>query len=216
MCNLYSQTTTREAVTRLFKVGGNRAAAFEPQPAIFPGQEAPVVRIAEDGEREISILSWGFVLPQHGRAAKRVTNARDEKLLTSPFWKGSFHTRRCLVPATSFAEPTGRRPAVWHWFALVGAEARPLFAFAGLWRSWSGPLKPGGEPVKMDVYAILTTQPNDIVKPIHPARMPVLLGGEDAFDTWLEGPAVEAHALVRPFPASAMRIVHEGENRDEG
>lgn len=216
MCNLYSQTLPRDAVTRLFRVGGNRAAAFAPSPAIFPGNEAPVVRRAPDGEREIALLSWGFVLPQPGRAAKRVTNARDEKVQTSSFWKGSFEARRCLVPVTSFAEPTGRRPAVWHWFALKGAEPRPLFAFAGLWRAWKGPLKPGGEPVAMDVYAFLTTAPNEVVRPIHPARMPVMLSGEQAFDTWLEGSPEEAFALARPFPASAMQIVHEGDKADPG
>jgi len=215
MCNLYSQTMPREAVIRLFRVGGNRAAAFDPQPAIFPSQEAPVVRQASDGGREISLLSWGFVLPQQGRAAKRVTNARDEKVMTSSFWKGSFAERRCLVPATSFAEPKGSRPAVWHWFALKGAAPRPLFAFAGLWGSWKGPLKAGGDPVAMDVYAILTTTPNDTVKPIHPARMPVMLSGEGEFDTWLSGAPEEAYALARPFPAAAMHIVHKGENKDE-
>ena len=96
----------------------NRAAAFEPLPAIFPGHMAPVVRRAADGERELSLLSWGFVLPQKGRVARRVTNARDDKVRTSGFWRGSFEERRCLVPVTSFAEPQGKRPAVWHWFAL--------------------------------------------------------------------------------------------------
>ena len=216
MCNLYSQTMPREAVIRLFRVGGNRAAAFAPQPAIFPGHGAPVVRRAGDGEREISLLSWGFVLPRPGRAAKRVTNARDEKARTASFWKGSFEARRCLVPATSFAEPTGRRPAIWHWFALKGEERRPLFAFAGLWRAWKGPLREGAEPVEIDVYAILTTAPNDVVRPIHAARMPVMLSGEEAFDAWLDGSPEEAFALARPFPASAMRIVLEGDKMDAG
>lgn len=216
MCNLYSQTMPRDSVIRLFRVGGNRAAAFEPLAAVFPGRAAPVVRRASDGEREISLLSWGFVLPQPGRAAKRVTNARDEKVMTSSFWRGSFAERRCLVPATAFAEPKGGRPAVWHWFALKGDEPRPLFAFAGLWRAWNGPLKPGGDPVKMDVYAILTTTPNATVRPIHPARMPVMLSGEDQFDAWLNGAPEEAYALARPFPANAMHIVRKGENRDTG
>ena len=43
---------------------------------------------------------------------------------------------RCLVPATSFCEYAPGKPAVPHWFAL--REDRPLFAFAGLWRPWSG------------------------------------------------------------------------------
>jgi putative SOS response-associated peptidase YedK len=43
------------------------------------------------------------------------------------------------VPATSFCEWTDSRPKVTHWFALN--ESRPLFAFAGLWRLWTGERK---------------------------------------------------------------------------
>lgn len=214
MCNLYSQIKRREQVARLFRVSDNRAAGFDPKPAIFPGNDAPVVRLADDGEREISVLSWGFVLPQQGKVAKRVTNARDEKVRTSNFWRGSFDERRCLVPVTSFAEPKGKNPAVWHWFGLNGDEARPLFAFAGIWRTWKGPLKPDAEPVEMDVYSFLTTTPNDVVKPIHPNRMPVLLSGQEQFDTWLDGSPEEAYQLARPFPANEMQIVHKGEKKD--
>jgi len=52
-------------------------ATLEPLAAIFPGHMAPVVRRASDGERELSMLSWGFVLPQNGKAPRRVTNVRD-------------------------------------------------------------------------------------------------------------------------------------------
>jgi putative SOS response-associated peptidase YedK len=111
-------TKPREAVLRLFRVGHNRAAMFEPKNAIFPSQRAPVVRRAEDGERELVELSWGFVLLREGYAPKRVTNARDDKLLTR-FWRTSFEGRRCLVPATAFCEPhDNHKPTTWHWFAL--------------------------------------------------------------------------------------------------
>lgn len=104
MCNLYSMTKPREAVLRFFRVGDNRAAAFEPNDAIFPGREASVVRVTEDGERELVGLTWGFVLLREGYAPKRVTNTRDDKL-DSRFWKSSFVRRRCLIP--------GRRPGAW-------------------------------------------------------------------------------------------------------
>ena len=152
------------------------------------------------------------MLPQKGRATKRVTNARDEKVRTSSFWRGLFEERRCLVPVTSFAEPMGRQPAVWHWFGLKGDE--PLFAFAGIWRSWNGPLKPGAEPVELETYSFLTTTPNDVVKPIHPNRMPVMLSGEDQFNTWLQGTGDEAHQLARPFSNSAMHTVNKGDKKD--
>jgi putative SOS response-associated peptidase YedK len=66
MCNLYSMTRNREAILRLFRVTHNRAESYVPQSAIFPGYRAPVVRKAADGERELAVLNWGFVLLQKG------------------------------------------------------------------------------------------------------------------------------------------------------
>jgi putative SOS response-associated peptidase YedK len=102
MCNLYSMTRSREAMLRLFRVGDNRAASIEPKAAIFPGYVAPIIRRARDGERELVHLNWGFVLLQRGLAPRRVTNVRDDKILTSKFWRPSFEQRRCLVPASSY------------------------------------------------------------------------------------------------------------------
>ena len=133
MCNLYSLTRNVDAIRDLFRVPHNRAASFDPLPAIFPGHSAPVIRTASDGERELSMMSWGFVLPMPGKAPRRVTNIRDDKA-RSGFWRDSFEQRRCLVPASSFCEPDGGKPSRWHWFALKGDDERPLFAFAGVWR----------------------------------------------------------------------------------
>lgn len=118
MCNLYSQTRNIEAIRRLFRIAHNRAPEINPQPAIFPGWTAPVIRKAEDGERELLPISWGFVLLQPGKAPRRVTNVRDDKILASRFWRPSFEQRRCLVPASSYCEPDTGKPAKWHWFAV--------------------------------------------------------------------------------------------------
>jgi putative SOS response-associated peptidase YedK len=214
MCNLYSVTTSREAMLRLFRIGHNRAAAIAPKPAIFPGHSAPVVRLAGDGELELAALSWGFVLPQPGRAPRRVTNVRDDKARASPFWRESFERRRCLVPVTAFAEPNDGRAAgeraTWHWFALKGDEPRPLFAFAGIWRRYKGAVKKDGPVIELDVYAFMTTTPNPLVATINHERMPVILADDAARDTWLRGEPDEAFALVRAHPAERMRIVQAG------
>jgi putative SOS response-associated peptidase YedK len=209
MCNLYSMTAAREAVLRLFRIGDNRAESFEGRTAYFPGHDAPIVRQAADGARELVTLSWGFVLPQPGRAPRRVTNCRDDKL-DSGFWAPSYRTRRCLVPATSFAEPRDVTPATWHWFAASGAEPRPLFAFAGLWRRHVGPIRKDGPSVELDVFAFLTTLPNERVAAINHERMPVLLFGTDAWDTWLDGSAEDARQLVATPPTDAVREVQAG------
>jgi len=215
MCNLYSCTRNHEAIRRLFGVSHNRAAAFDPLPAIFPGYQAPVVRQAADGERELVMLNWGFVLLQKERAPRRVTNVRDDKILASPFWKASFEQRRCLVPASSYCEPKGEKPATWHWFALDGAEQRPLFAFPGVWTRYRGPLKKNGDTVEQEVFAFMTTEPNALTVSINHERMPVLITDPADFDTWLSAPPPEAFKLARSYAAEQMRIVQSGAERED-
>jgi putative SOS response-associated peptidase YedK len=210
VCNLYSMTRAREAVLRLFRVSDNRAMAFAPKDAIFPGHIAPVIRATADGARELVTMSWGFVLQQAGRAPRRVTNFRDDKTRVSPFWRDSFRARRCLVPVTSFAEPKEVKPATWHWFTLAGEEPRPLFAFGGIWRRWNGPEKKDGPNVEIEVYSFMTTQPNSLVSTINHERMPVVLSGEEDWETWLRGTPNEAFALARSYPSELMRMVQSG------
>ena len=215
MCNLYSQTRSRNEVIRMFGVADNRAAAFDPQPAIFPRGQAPVIRPAEDGERELVVMTWGFPLLRAGYAPKPVTNVCDDKVLKSSFWRPSFEARRCLVPASSYCEPNGESPATWFWFALKGEGERPLFAFPGIWRRYCGPLKKDGEPVEVDVYAFMTTEPNALTRSINHERMPVLLAGEEACETWLKGTPEEAYALARSFDPEHMRIVQSGTDKKD-
>jgi putative SOS response-associated peptidase YedK len=158
MCTLYANTKSRELIRALFRISPNRAAAFEPRNAILPSATAPVIRLADDGERELTNMSWGFVRREPSRAPRRVVNTRDDQVRSNPFWRTSFEARRCLVPATSYAEPQGVKPATWHWFAITDSQDdRPLFAFPGVWRRYEGPLKKDGPAVAIDVYSILTS-----------------------------------------------------------
>jgi putative SOS response-associated peptidase YedK len=206
MCNLYSMTKSREAVTAFTRAMRDRTANEPPLPAIFPDQLAPVVRTGKDGVREMLNMRWGF--PPAGGGKRPVTNVRN---LDSGYWKGWLEDSRfrCVVPATSFVEYTDTHPKVAHWFALD--EERPLFCFAGIWRPWSGVR--GKEDGEHRLYAILTTAANDLTRPIHAAAMPVMLTGAH-IDAWLEAPAREALALARPFPPGQMRIVLSGPRED--
>ena len=141
---------------RLFRVTRDSTGNLPGLPAVFPDMMAPVVRAARDGERELSLMRWGFPPPPIGNAP--VTNVRNP-----PYWRGWLKAEwRCLVPATSFCEWTDSRPKVTHWFALD--ESRPLFAFAGIWRFWTGERK--GETGDHQLFAFLTTESNDVVRPI--------------------------------------------------
>ncbi len=97
-----------------------------------------------------------------------------------------------------------------HWFALD--ERRPLFAFAGIWRLWTG--ERNGETGEHQLFAFLTTESNDVVRPIHAKAMPVLLTMAERWDTRLTGSVEEATALQRPLPNDALWVVATGEKSD--
>lgn len=225
MCNLFSNTLPQEAMRRLFRAT-DRLGNQEPLPGIFPDGEVPIVRVGQDGGRELVRARWGWDRAPRGW----VTNARN----LDRSWGASRNPRqRCLVPATSFAEyhPTetipgarGRPVKAAAWFRLRGgAEERPPFAFPGFWRRWDWRTK--GLRRKSDedlartdtpllATVFLTCPANEVVRPIHPTAMPVILRTEEEFETWLSGSAEEAAALQRPLPDGLLEIAFVGAKAD--
>lgn len=228
MCNLYSNTMPQDAMRNVFRAK-DRLGNQPSLPAIFPDMEVPIVRLNEDGERELVHARWGWSKAKFGW----VTNARNVKQWP---WQPAFDdvTQRCLVPASSFSEyhPTetlppsapGRKPRkAAAWFALDGDAERPPFAFAGLWRHWNwdkdGLRRKDDEVLSQQntptlAMAFLTTEPNAVVAPIHPKAMPVILT-EESYETWLTADADAAIALQKPFPHERLKLVNVGEKKDE-
>ncbi len=207
MCNLYSMTTNQETMRRLARVMRDNLGNQPPLPAIFPDQLAPVIRRDGQGERSLDLLRWGFPPPPN-LGNRPVTNVRN---LASSYWL-PWLTRgyRCLVPATSFCEYTDSLPKVPHWFALDAS--RPLFAFAGIWRPWTGERKK--ETREHVLFSFLTCDANETVRPIHAKAMPVILTRQDEFESWLKAPILDALKLQRPAPRELLQIVAKGEKSD--
>ena len=211
MCNLYSLTKGQAAIIAFTRAMCDATGNLPPQPAIFPDQMAPVVSNGDDGP-ELAMMRWGFPPPPKV-AGRPVTNVRN---LDSPYWRGWLQPKwRCLVPASSFCEYADGNPKVPHWFALN--DERPLFAFAGIWRPWTGTRGTKAEPAEGEhrLYAFLTCPANDVVRPIHPKAMPVILTTSEECRTWLQGSVDDAIALQRPLPDEALRIVATGGRKDE-
>lgn len=217
MCNLYSNTMPVSAMRDLFNVPASREhlGNARPLPAIFPRYDASICRLTEAGERELVTAHWGFLMPQTSKTTgkpimpKAINNARDDKLRSSGFWKASFRERRCLIPGTAFCEAKGRQPATYFWFGATQTEEPQPFSFAGLWRQFRGNYR--GEQVEIDTYTMVTSTPNDLVRDVHPDRMPVILEPA-AYDVWLEGSPDEAFDVISTYPAEDMRILGSGED----
>lgn len=162
---------------------------------MWPRRQGIVAR-KENGRSVIEAMQWGVPLKLPGKRegttiTKRVTNVRN---LNSPFWRSMLAKpeQRCLVPFSRFAEPKIGQGREEHWFTVKGRE---VAAFAGLWR-------PSEEGL---VYAFLTCAPNELVKPLHPKAMPVILH-EDDYEKWLTGSKDEAVALAEPYPSQLMSV----------
>jgi putative SOS response-associated peptidase YedK len=214
LCNLYNLTTNQQAIRDFVAATHDSLGNLEPLIDVYPDRPAPVVR-NRDGSRELASLTWGMPTPaEHLKSPDApdtgVTNVRKTWIGHWRQWLEIKH--RCVVPATAFSEygqtpdpVTKRKPLCW--FALDDSE--PLFFFAGIWTRWDGVRGSNRtpRPGTHDLFAFLTTDANDIVKPIHPKAMPVILTSPQEVETWLNADWQDAKALQRPLPADWLRIV---------
>jgi putative SOS response-associated peptidase YedK len=201
MCNLYSLTKTRDELVNLFQITRHATGGEFGSAEIYPDMLAPVVRLDDQGARELGVMRWGFP-PPPSAGTRPVTNVRNA---ASPFWRNWLRAEfRCLVPATAFCEWSDSRPKIQHWFEMAADGAPSVFAFAGIWRPWRGTRR--GETGEHRLFSFLTCESNEAVRPVHAKAMPVLLADGEEWDLWLTGSTEEALELQRPCPAAHLAV----------
>ena len=173
---------------------------FRPRYNIAPTDAHFVVRLRGEGWEPLG-ATWGLLSPwsrDNKRAGSQI-NARADTLEGSRVFKEPFEKRRCLVPADGFFEWTGpktaRKPIWYH-----RPDGRP-FLFAGLYSWW----KPQKDTDWQATFTIVTTEPNELIRPVHD-RMPAILDGESA-DRWLDPNEKDPEtlkALLRPAPEELL------------
>lgn len=202
MCGRFTLTNPnpRRLASR-FDLDGSFEIDERPRFNIAPTDPVIAICRSEAASNQAGRLRWGL-LPGYWatKSGQRpLINARVESVATQPAFRESFEQRRCLIPADGFYEwrkdEDGTRPI---WFSPPDRE---LFSFAGIWARLE---LEGSEPVTS--CALITCQPNDIVRPIHD-RMPVVL--DPAAETaWLDpdAPSGDLLELLRPAPDDRLEL----------
>ncbi|MEU4790409.1 SOS response-associated peptidase [Micromonospora tulbaghiae] len=195
MCGRYATTRSAADLSAMFS-SSDETGGVAPDYNVAPTDPVPLVRLAPEGHRLLSLGRWGL-LPQWSRSAAgaaRMINARAETVATSRAYAPSFARRRCLVPADGWYE----------WVRLADGRRQPYFmtprdgsvlAFAGIWSVWESA---GAARL---TFSVLTTAAVGELAEVHD-RMPLLLSPE-RWAGWL-GPAEEPAELLTPPDAGLL------------
>jgi putative SOS response-associated peptidase YedK len=194
MCGRFVRSKAPEAYGQLF--GVTDVPSLPPSYNVAPTQSVLVVRIQDD-HKACAVLRWGLI-PLWAKDKKTsFINARADSVTDKPAFRAAVKRRRCLVLADGYYEwlTEGKKKTPFYFHMK---DDTPL-AFAGIWDTWKGEEHP------IESCAIITTDGNELSRPIHD-RMPVILRGKGA-DAWLD-PGIEDPAalveLLRPYPAHDM------------
>ena len=158
-----------------------------------PMRTAKVLRLGEDGRREVVPMRWGFSKPENVAFKADHMHARAETIEARPTFAESFSERRGIVLVASFnegEEQPGGKTKQW----VIRSKDRKPIAIAVIWEEWVG--DQGSEPT----FVMVTTPPNPLIARITD-RMPAVLRPED-WAPWLgetDAPLKDVKALLRMF-----------------
>jgi putative SOS response-associated peptidase YedK len=186
MCGRISQRGRRETFREFIYHFDPPDDLFRPN--IKPTEPVLIVVNQPPSDAQTVSAKWWFQKEGAKEFSTEYTtfNASAEKLETSFLWRGSLRSRRCLVPVSSFYEwnVKGEPP-----IEISLTEPEKPFALAGLWSNYFL----DGEHFYS--FAVVTTDPNDFMRPIH-RRMPVVLGDLGSQERWLKTGGTD---LLAPF-----------------
>ena len=199
MCGRFVRTTPIERYSALFSASGS--VELKASYNIAPSSQILLARNNAKGGRELVALKWGLV-PSWSKEPKTeysTINARAETIEEKPTFRNAFRSRRCLIASDGFIEWQKKSDGTKQPYFIDLADQTP-FAFAGIWERWER------EGQILESCAIIVTQANDLMKPIHD-RMPVILSPE-FYDAWMNGKETNTSnlkSLLVPYPSDRMK-----------
>lgn len=192
---------TRPELIDWTQFGVDDAPQIEARFNISPGTEVITVRERE-GKRVAQPTFWGLI-PSWAKdrsMGNRMVIARADTAFEKPAFKRAMLARRCLIPVDAFYEWQGAsgEPGRQPW--AVRLRGGQPFTLGGLWEYW----RPEGEEEGVVSFAVLTTDPNATLAPIHD-RMPVIIP-PNQWRAWLatDTPAPKVKDLMRSYPSEEI------------
>ncbi|MDO9229802.1 MAG: SOS response-associated peptidase [Syntrophales bacterium] len=200
MCGRFILLTDLSVIVESFRIG-DVAAEYKPGSNISPGQQISAVIRSEDANKLVD-FRWGLI-PSWAKdpsIGNRMFNARAETIAEKPSFREALKKRRCLIVADGFYE-----------WQKIGRIKKPLrfslksgepFGLAGLYETWISP-----EQKPVHTCTIITTEPNDLLRPIH-NRMPVIVKKE-LEDFWIDQGSHKSGdllSILKPYPAVDMEV----------
>jgi len=199
MCGRFEIHSAIEIIAKLFGIV-EWNIDYRPSYNIAPSHD--IIIAIDKGRRQLIKSRWGF-LPSWAKDPSdgyKMINARAETVAEKPSFKKAFQKQRCLVLADGFFEwkKEGKNKKPY----LIRLKSEKPFAMAGLYNKW---ISPEGEEICTNT--IITTESNDLIRPIHEG-MPVILPQEKYAD-WLrndiDDPVLLAK-MLRPYPSDELEM----------
>lgn len=180
--------------------------SYTPRYNVAPTDSLAAIR--DDSPETIDALTWGLVphWADDPSIGTRLINARAETLSEKPSFRDAYENRRCSRERSEreLDTPKGGRCLIlsdgfYEWkedggrkqpYRICRPDDEP-FAMAGLWERWEG----NGEV--RETATIVTTEPNDVVAPLHDRMAAILPEREER--RWLHGDPVERESLLSPY-----------------
>jgi len=223
MCGRFAVTTDPALLAEKIK-------AIDETTGAAPGAGAPNYNVAptatiatvvsrhsefdDQPTRRVRLMRWGLIPPwvkagpegAPENKGPQLINARADRVTTSPAFRSSAKSRRCLVPMDGYYEwrvnsdaSAGKKSRKTPFF-MYREDGEPLF-MAGLWSVW----KPAKDGPPLLSCTIITTDAPGKFGQIHD-RMPLVVPQHD-WDHWLDPDApVDEELLARPPDVHGIRM----------
>lgn len=142
MCGRFYRFSTVEDVAVIFGAKVNADMLIPPTFNAPPQTRQLVIRLDENGEREVVPMRWGFIAEdtKDPKKAAAPINARAETILGKWPFKHAILKRRCLVPVNGFYEWQDPGEGAKQPYAIGMKDGSP-YALAGIWEAWVEPLQ---------------------------------------------------------------------------